>query len=670
MYTRQACFRLGRAQLKPYISLAAVFLICCAAPHETQADDYRITTVGDDAASAVQRMADRLQADGNGATLSFLPGLASAGEMLNVLDAGLVDIVVVPFPFVPALARSPLQEPFMARDAIEVRKAIDSEVGAFEKAEVEQAGYRVLDFWHVSSSIFGSTRPVLEVQDLQGLKVRQGAEDDGQTLLALGAAPVTLAFGEVFASLQAGAIDSSAVPLNETSVALGFADIVTNYVDRLYVPSLYAVLISEERWAGVPFADQHHLAKAAEEVGESLVDKLLQQAQAFRTQGLSRGAAFNGWAVQDVEQVRLASLSAISLDRPVDRELVNLAFANAAADPVPPPDAAEPRPEAEIILLYATDRVRVDLQRPDTAYSSDRRLRGHDFGVANVKLKAGRKFGNDLEDVSSIESLTALGEGAFLNRLRMNADRPIVIFIHGYNNSFADSIRRGATIQEDIAAKSTVISYTWPSDGELLSYGYDESSTDTAEQNFKLFMDKITGAVDAENISIIAHSMGSRLLTKYLASLPERGIDAGQMKFNEIIFAAADISTSFFRQKEEAPFDPNAPISSYAQRITIYSSEHDRPLGLSRKLHRDQRLGLADQSSIYVEPDIIAIDASLIDPAKWYQKFSFATRHSYVFDKEAGVRDLTRLLKGEDSAARPGMARRMKNQLEFWVLSP
>ncbi|WP_127520029.1 alpha/beta hydrolase [Mesorhizobium sp. Z1-4] len=142
------------------------------------------------------------------------------------------------------------------------------------------------------------------------------------------------------------------------------------------------------------------------------------------------------------------------------------------------------------------------------------------------------------------------------------------------------------------------------------------------------------------------------------------------MKFNEIIFAAADISTSFFRQKEEAPFDPNAPISSYAQRITIYSSEHDRPLGLSRKLHRDQRLGLADQSSIYVEPDIIAIDASLIDPAKWYQKFSFATRHSYVFDKEAGVRDLTRLLKGEDSAARPGMARRMKNQLEFWVLSP
>ena len=656
--------------MKLYLSITITFLICCGPLSKVQAEEYRITTVGDAASSAVQRMVNRLHSDNNGLTLSFLPGIAGPGEMLELLDAGIIDIAVVAFPRVPSLAQSPLLKPFMAQNAVEVRQAIDSEVGAFEKTDVEQEGYRVLDFWHVSSSIFGSKNPILEAQDLRGLKVRQGTVDEGQTLLALGAAPVPMPFGEVFTSLQKGSIDSSAVPFDNTNFALGFTDVATHYVDRLYVPSLYAVLISKERWADIPYPDQHHLAKAAEQVGEDLVGVLQLQAQAFRTEGLTRGAVFNVWAAGDVADVRVASLSAIPLDRPIERELVNLAFANAAADPAPPPDPSDPRPEAEVSLLYATDRQRVDLQLLDTAFSSARRLRGHDFGVAKISLKAGRKFGDDLEDVSSIYALDDLSENEFLKSLRLNADRPVVIFIHGYNNSFADSMRRGATIQEDIAKNSTVISYTWPSDGELLSYGYDESSTDIAEQNFKLFMDKVTGAVDAEKISIIAHSMGSRLLTKYLASLPERSIGPNQTKFNEIIFAAADISTTFFKQKEEAPFDPTAPISSYALRTTVYSSQYDRPLGLSKKLHRDQRLGLADQSNIYVQSDIMAIDASLIDPAKWYQKFSFATRHSYVFDKAAGVRDLSRLLKGEDPATRPGMAKRARNQLEFWVLSP
>jgi len=105
-------------------------------------EEYRITTVGDASSSAVQRMIDTLRSDNSGVTLSFLPGIVAPGEMLRFLDDGIIDIAVICFTRVPAFVQSPLQKPFMAQNAIEVRQAINSEVGVFEKTDVEQEGYR------------------------------------------------------------------------------------------------------------------------------------------------------------------------------------------------------------------------------------------------------------------------------------------------------------------------------------------------------------------------------------------------------------------------------------------------------------------------------------------------------------------------------------------------
>ncbi len=636
------------------------------------AEEYRITTVGSPVqppALAIAKFEHRLANEDTNASLTFLPGLAGSRDLIGLLEAGVVDIAVVPFEAVPSLAHSPLLEPFLARNAKDVRQAINSEVGAFEKADVESDGFRVLDFWHVSSTIFGSKTPVKEVRDLRGLKIYDGGGQRGKTLLALGAAPTQMAFGEVYTALAAGAIDSLAVPFDSRGQASGLVEVIEHYVDRLYRPRIYAVLVSEQRWTELPFPDQHYLAKAAEEVGETLVGSLDAQAAKFRSEELARGSTFNAWNAGDIAQVRVASLAAVGPDALVERELVNLAFENAAAIP-PPEPTDEPRPASQVMLLFATDREQVDLTKPEIAFSAARRLSGHTFGAATVALKDGRKFGDNLKTVAQITNLFPLDEDALLGRLADTPDRSIVVFVHGYNNAFVDSLRRGATIQEDIAADSIVISYSWPSDGQLLSYGYDESSTDTAEQNFKLFMDKLTATVPTNQISIIAHSMGSRLLTKYLAGLPERSLHPDQVRFKNIVFAAPDISTRFFKQKEEEPFDPKYPLSVYAERITVYSSQYDRPLNLSQKLHRDQRLGLADQTNMYLEADITAVDASLIDPAKWYQKFSFATRHSYVFDKAAGVRDLALLLSGSDPVSRPGMTQETRDGLNFWVLAP
>lgn len=632
--------------------------------------EYRITAP--DLPSTAQAIADfqrQLAAEDTDARLSFVPQITEPDDLLGMLEDGKVDIAVVPFEVVPALANSPLLQPFLAQNAKNVRQAIDSEVGAFEKFNLERDGGRVLDFWHVSSTILGSTMAVRQPLDLKGRKIYAGLRSPDATLRALGAIPMQIAFREVIPALQRGAIDSSVIPFDSRAQTLGIVGLVQHYVDRLYQPRLYAVLASEQRWRQFPFPHQHYLAKAANMVGESLVGRLEAQAESFRDRERARGSIFSAWTVEDVGHVRVASLRTVDPDAFVKRQLVNLAFDSAAAAPQATPDGRT-LSASKVTLLFATDRKAEHLPKPETAFSSSRRLHGHTFGLATVALKHGRRLGDNLKEAAQVIALHVVKEDAFWRRSKSALEQDVVVFVHGYNNSFIDSIRRGATIKKDIAPKAIVISYTWPSDGELLSYGYDESSIDTAEQNFKSFLDQLTKKVASKRINVIAHSMGSRLVAKYLAGLPERQRYPNDVKFKNIVLAAADISTEFFEQKEEKPYNPNYPLSSYAERITVYSSQYDRALGFSQKLHRDRRLGLADQNNMYLEADISAIDASLIDPAKWYQRFSFATRHSYVFDKAAGVRDLTFLLIGLDPVDRPNITQGTRNGLDYWVLKP
>ena len=655
-------------------SLCVAICVLWSTTTPAAAEEYRITVpdlFGSPPARAAIAVFERqLEKEDTDARLSFIPGIANPDEILGKLHDGTVDIAVIPFEVVPALVGSPLLRPFLAQGAAEIRQVIESEVGAFEKADVERDGLRVLDFWHVSSTIFGSKTPVLRpLDDLKGRKIYEDVWQPDDTLLALGATPIQMPFGEVVPALRAGAIDACAIPLDNRAETLGFAGLVQHYVDRIYRPRLYAVLVTDQRWKQIPFPHQHYLAKAANTVGESLVGGLEAEAAEFRSDQVALGSIFNNWTTEDVANVRVASLGTIDQDAFVDRQLITLAFDNAAGAPPPSLDD-DALPASEVNLLFATDRIRADLTKPETAFSSSRRLYGHTFGVATINLEDGRRLGDSLKEVSQVTAVRILEDVVFWNRFQIASNQDVVVFVHGYNNAFTDSIRRGATIQNDVAPGAIVVSYTWPSDGELLSYGYDESSIETAEQNFELFMDRLTEKVAPSRINVIAHSMGSRLLIKFLAGLPERSLYPGNVMFKNIIFAAADVSTDFFRQKEEMARYPDYPLSSYAERITVYSSQHDRALGLSQKLHSDERLGFANQTNMYLRADISSIDASLIDPARWYQTFNFATRHSYVFDKAAGVKDLIFLVAGMDPGARPNMNQRIRNGLNYWVLGP
>lgn len=633
-------------------------------------ETYRITTIGQAAESAVREFSAAATAQNPDIQIDFAPNIAGPNDFIPFLEKGLFDIAVVPFETLPQLANSPLLQPFLSEDAIGVRRTIDSEVGAFAKADLQRnTNLRTLDFWHVASTIFATKNPVRRVDDLQGLKFAAPPTQASETLTQLGMSQVAIPAGEVVIALERGALDSSAVPIDNGNLALGFAQVVTNYVDRLYKPSLYAVVITKDRWESMPYPDQYALARAATMVGEGLVSSLNVQAKTFKEDALARGDVFAPWNSTDVDQVRVASLAAVG-DNVLNQSLVQLAYEAATADlDIVPFDRTESRPQANVDILFATDRTAVPQGTLETAYSAGRKLDGVTFGHATVRLTANRKYGDDLKDTTKLIEVVSVSKTEFTQAV--SASDEIVLFVHGYNNSYSDVIRRASTIKADIAPEATIVSYTWPSEGAILAYGYDEQSTSIAEQNFKIFMQHMTSHVPAERINIIAHSMGSRTVLSYIDSLASRHIFPEQVKFRNIVFAASDVAQELFQQKVENPLVSNYPISRYANHVTVYSSQYDRPLGLSKKLHGGGTpLGLAKPETLYLQPDVTTVDASAIDPARWYQRFSFATRHSYVFDKSAGVRDLALLLAGTPPSQRPGMKRKTRGSDVYWELNP
>ncbi|MEK1851220.1 MAG: alpha/beta hydrolase, partial [Phyllobacterium sp.] len=57
--------------------------------------------------------------------------------------------------------------------------------------------------------------------------------------------------------------------------------------------------------------------------------------------------------------------------------------------------------------------------------------------------------------------------------VRKSPDLSVLVFIHGFNNRFEDSVYRFAQIVQDSGVHSAPVLVTWPSRGSLLAYGYD-----------------------------------------------------------------------------------------------------------------------------------------------------------------------------------------------------
>jgi esterase/lipase superfamily enzyme len=177
------------------------------------------------------------------------------------------------------------------------------------------------------------------------------------------------------------------------------------------------------------------------------------------------------------------------------------------------------------------------------------------------------------------------------------------VFIHGYNVTFDDAMRRTAQISDDVKFQGASILYSWPSRGQTLSYTWDESSVAWSVTHLETFLIDLRKRTGVKKVHIVAHSMGNRVLVGALERLALRFPDQQPM-FGQVVMAAPDVDTDEFVKRYASS------VSSCATRATLYASSGDRALLASMKLHGYRRLGLTSSP----QPTFAGIDVVDVSP--------------------------------------------------------
>jgi esterase/lipase superfamily enzyme len=115
--------------------------------------------------------------------------------------------------------------------------------------------------------------------------------------------------------------------------------------------------------------------------------------------------------------------------------------------------------------------------------------------------------------------------------------KSLLLFVHGFNTTFADAALRTAQIAYDLRFPGIAMFYSWPSAGRSWGYLHDEESTQLAKSIFDRLLDDLS-LMASNEIYLIAHSMGNRIVGNTMASRVEQGKPVSTIR--EILLGAPD----------------------------------------------------------------------------------------------------------------------------------
>lgn len=133
-------------------------------------------------------------------------------------------------------------------------------------------------------------------------------------------------------------------------------------------------------------------------------------------------------------------------------------------------------------------------------------------------------------------------------RMRAPGQREIIVYAHGYNTTFPESVFRMAQIEADFGFKGLGVLYSWPSAGKMPLYVFDRDSVLFAREGLTHLLELLTRS-DADQIFLMGHSMGALLTMESLRGLSLAKKTNVLNRLNGVILAAPDIDVDVFRNQ-------------------------------------------------------------------------------------------------------------------------
>ncbi|KAB2848765.1 MAG: alpha/beta fold hydrolase [Hyphomicrobiaceae bacterium] len=180
----------------------------------------------------------------------------------------------------------------------------------------------------------------------------------------------------------------------------------------------------------------------------------------------------------------------------------------------------------------------------------------------------------------AVAQRTPLQRHAFLEEVRASARAnggSVLVFIHGYNTLYEESVFRFAQIVHDSGYKGAAVLFAWPSRGKPTLYLADREAANYSRDYLEGALLLMAGLPEVKEINILAHSMGTWIAVEALRQAKMKGHGNFRGKLAEVLLASPDIDATVFRTQLDV-------IGPLRQPMTVFVSGDDKALSWSRTL--------------------------------------------------------------------------------------
>ena len=330
----------------------------------------------------------------------------------------------------------------------------------------------------------------------------------------------------------------------------------------------------------------------------------------------------------------------------------------------------------EVPVLFATDRKR-EANQHSVSFGGDR-AREVSVGLAVVALpEKGQRVRPRLSEGQQKE----IGRTDAVRRLALHCievmeDRNVVdaavrrldvskrfpgqalVFVHGYNMSFENAVRRTAQISKDLKFDGDTFLFSWPSRNGIFDYFSDREAVDITADHFKKFLASVVAKTNVNKVHFIAHSMGNMVLLPALEVIAREEPTLGA-KIGEVIHAAPEVDPDLFATTV-------GKIQSSSAKLTLYASSNDKALWFSGWLRDRPRAGYIANDQPLIIDGVDTIDVTSAGTG------IFALNHDVYSESPLLIADMGRIIAGgehpPDHRAKSFEAVQSKSGGTYWRL--
>ena len=318
-------------------------------------------------------------------------------------------------------------------------------------------------------------------------------------------------------------------------------------------------------------------------------------------------------------------------------------------------------PEARETGQVYTTFVATNRGRTEQGWFNDERKENLDYLSVDVSVPPKREVGEinlNLHRLDPEKYFTVVGkqdfDGSrdFTNALRQTLlqqpaeARDVLLYVHGYNNSFTDGVFRTVQMKHDFDLPGVIVHYSWPSAANPLAYPYDRDSLLYSRDSLEKLLRQIRAAQPGR-IILVGHSLGTMLVMETLRQIEIATPGWSRRALGGAILISPDLDIDLFKMQANR-------FAALPEPFAIFVSSRDRALQLSVRLNGSRkRLGSLTDPQELADYPVTLIDVSEFAKRGGTRHFTVGTSPLLIalLSKSDALNDAF----GRDQAGRAGL---------------